>query len=377
MAPTNPFHYGTPVSGPQFTGRRTELDALMARMRDGINVVLVSPRRYGKTSLLQAATARLTAGRPTGAVVGVNLLRATSLARFAGLLTHGAYHLPGARWARTRQAVPEFLRRLRVSPSVTFDASGNPRFGFEGALVSADAAAVLAEVYALLAEESARRPAALVLDEFQALGRLGPDLADNLKGLADEHPSVSLVLAGSKRHMMERLVLDAEAPLFGLAQRIALGTIPDEDMLPYLRQRAAAGNKPMDDGTARYVLQLAGPVPNDIQHLAYDAFEAAGDRIDRATVDEGMARAVGHDAALFAEAVGRLSPGQARVLTAIATDPPAEPYSTAFARAAGLATGSSVRKALQPLLENDDVLERDGRLAVADPFLAAWLRGDG
>lgn len=377
MAPVNPFHYGTPAEGEYFTGRRDELEALTVRMRDGINVVLVSPRRYGKTSLHRAATARLRAGRPAAAVLEVNLLRAGSPARLAGLLAAGAYHLPGAGWARARQAVPEFLRRLRVTPSVTFDAAGNPRFGFDASIGGTDTEAVLADVYAVLAEEAQRRPAVLVLDEFQAVARIGTALPDVLKGLADEHPSVSLVLAGSKRHLMEQLVLHQEAPLYGLAQRLALGPIPEAEMVPYLVERAAAGSRVMDADTASYLYRLAGPVPNDVQHLAYDAFEAAtGRRIDTAAVDAGMARAVAHDAVLFAEALSRLSAGQARVLTAIAISAPAEPYGAAFARSVGLATGSSVRKALAPLLDNDDVVEREGRLAVADPFMAAWLRAE-
>lgn len=372
----NPFHYGTPAEGDYFTGRREELEALVARMRDGINVVLISPRRYGKTSLHRAATSRLSTGRSPAAVVEVNLLRAGSPARLAGMLTAGAYHLPGARWSRARQAVPEFLRRIRVTPSVTFDPAGGPRFSFDAEIGATDVEAVLADVYALLAEESKRRPAVLVLDEFQASERLGGDLADTLKGLADLHPSVSLVLAGSKRHLMEQLVLRQEAPLYGLAQHLALGPIPEEEMRPYLVRRAAAGGKPMDDDTAAHVIAAAGPVPNDIQHLAYDAFEAADRSVDRDAVDRGMTRAVAHDAVLFAEELGRLSPGQARVLAAIAAEAPSEPYSSAFARSVGLATGSSVRKALQPLLADDVVVERDGRLAVADPFFAAWLRGE-
>ena len=139
-------------------------------------------------------------------------------------------------------------------------------------------------------------------------------------------------------------------------------------MKAFLQRRAASAGKPLDDIAATHLLDLAGPVPNDIQHLAFEAFEAAGDRIDLPAVNLGMARAVDHDSALFAENLARLSPGQGRVLAAIAEVPPNEPYSAAFARSAGLASGSSVRKALQPLLQNEDVVERSGRLAVADPF---------
>jgi hypothetical protein len=373
---SNPFHYGTPVEGDQFTGRRHELDALLTRMRNGVNVVLLSPRRYGKTSLLRVAEARLARSRPAAAVIEVNVLRATSLSGLVGLLTAGAYRLPGGKWQRARQAVPEFLRRIRVTPMVTFDPNGIPRFGFDTAMAARDAEAVLADIYALLAEEAEQRPAALVLDEFQAITRHGASLPDVFKALADVHPRVSLVLAGSKRHLMEELVIHEHAPLFGMAQRLSLGPIPDLEMAAYLRDRAAAAGKPLEADSDTYLLALAGPVPNDIQHLAFEAFETAGTRLDRRAVDHGMARAVAHDNVLYAENLARLSPGQARVLAGLAAGPPDEPYSARFARSVGLASGSSVRKSLQPLLLNEDVVKRDGRLVVADPFFAAWLRGD-
>lgn len=52
MAPKNPFNYGTPVEGEQFVGREDEVGAVVGRIRDHVNVVLLSPRRYGKTSIL-------------------------------------------------------------------------------------------------------------------------------------------------------------------------------------------------------------------------------------------------------------------------------------------------------------------------------------
>ncbi|MHB2024823.1 MAG: AAA family ATPase [Mycobacteriales bacterium] len=376
MGGNNPYHYGTPAEGVHFTGRTKELATLLTRVRDGINVVVISPRRYGKTSLLRAATARMTRWRPPPAVVAVNLQRAASPARFVDLLIAAAYKIPRARWSRARQAVPEFLRRLRIAPSVTFDQAGNPRFAFDAALAPAAVDSVLSDVYQLLADEAERRPAVLVLDEFQVGVRLAAHLPDFLKGLADTHPRVSLVLAGSQRHLIEQLVLAQAAPLYGLAQHIALGPIPADEMISYLVERAADGGKSLPVQVAEYLLELSGPVPNDIQHLAYDTFEVADTNIDITAVNIGMAHAVEHDAALFADALTHLSPGQSRVLAAVAADPPTEPYSAAFARSVGLANASSVRKALTSLFDDDVVVERDSRLVVADPFFAAWLRAE-
>ena len=190
----NPFHYGTPAEGEHFAGRETELAALESRLRTGINVVVISPRRYGKTSLLLRAEHDLE--RDGAAVIHANVLRSRDLGSFASQLATEAFRAPGGRWHRARQAVPEFLRRLRARPVVTFEGE-HPKFGFDTGLSAPDADSVLADVYGVLADLADRRPAALVLDEFQAIVQLGAHLPGLLKALADAHPRVSLVLAGS------------------------------------------------------------------------------------------------------------------------------------------------------------------------------------
>jgi hypothetical protein len=371
---TNPYHYGTPVSGEQFAGRETETAALVARMRDGINVVVISPRRYGKTSLLARAGSRLREGG--GAVIDVNVLRCRDVATFAAQLATQAYRLKGGRWHRVRQAVPEFLTRLRVSPTVTFEGD-QPRFAFAPTLSTQDADTVIADVYAVLDELGTAKPTALILDEFQAITDLGAHLPALFKALADAHPEVSLVVAGSRKHLMERLVVNSDAPLFGMAERFALEVLPDEVMIDYLRRRSIDGGKPMSQIAAEHLLVLAGPIPNDVQQLAYEVFNVAARTIGVDDVDRGLLGAVQHEAGLHADQFEALAPGQRRVLSALAVAPVSEPYSAAFAQSVSLATAGSVRKALESLLANELVNLRRGTYRVANPFFAAWLRESG
>lgn len=367
----NPYHYGTPVEGEHFAGRADELAALISRLRSGINVVVVSPRRFGKTSLLLRAERVLAEeGAPAA---HVNVLRCRDASALAGQLATATYRLPGARWHRARQAVPDFLRRIRTPPTITFEGD-QPKFSFEGRLVAEDADDVIADVYASLAEVVSKRPAVLVLDEFQAIVDLGRHLPALLKSLADAHPGVALVLAGSRKHVMEQLVSAPDAALFGMAERLELGPLPDEVMVHYLRERAEVGRKRMSEDVARLIVELASPVPNDIQRLAYEAYDAAAGAIDADAVRRGLDRAVSHEAVTYAERYERLAPGQRRVLLALAEDPAAEPYSAAFATRTGLANASSVSKAVSVLMAEEVVIERAGALVVSDPFFAAWLR---
>lgn len=367
----NPYHYGTPVAGDQFAGRQVELRALLSRMRSGVNVVVVSPRRYGKTSLLTKAAQGMR--RSGAAVIQVNVLRSRDLSAFAAHLLTDAYHVKGGAWRRLRQAVPEFLRRFRVAPSVSFDGD-TPRFFFTATLSRTDADLVISDVYALLAELSQKKPAVLILDEFQAITDLGEHLPGLFKALADEHPTVSLVLAGSKKHLMERLVVARDAPLFGMAEHLALDVLPDPVMADFLVSRAASGGKIMPKHVAELIWQLAGPVPNDIQHLAYETFDVAGRTVSAADVHEGLRRAVEHEGGLHADRFESLSPGQRRVIASLAASATAQPLAAAFVRSVDLANASSVRKALDALLAAELAVLRDGAYVVASPFFAAWLR---
>ncbi len=368
----NPFHYGTPAEGVHFAGREAELAALLGRVRTGVNVVVVSPRRYGKTSLLLRAEEQLHG--EDAAVIHANVLRSRDLASFASQLATQAYRAPGGRWHRARQAIPEFLKRLRASPAVTFEGE-HPRFSFDASLRAPDADDLIADVYGVLGEIAARRPATLVLDEFQDIIELGAHLPRLFKAFADAHPKVSLVLAGSRRHLMEQLVSAPSAALYNMAEPITLGPLPEDVIAAHLRARAAAGRKPMSEAVARLIVGLAGPAPNDIQRLAYETYDTAGTTIDEGAVYAGLTAAVAHDAPTYAERYEALSPGQRRVLSALAEEPTEQPGGAAFLARTRLANPSSVKKTIDVLRAAELVANRDKAVVVADPFLAAWLRG--
>jgi hypothetical protein len=279
----------------------------------------------------------------------------------------------GGRWHRLKQAAGGFAARLRVSPTVTFDGD-SPRFAFSASLAAADADAVIEDVYGLLGELASKHPAVIVLDEFQAISGLGEHLPALLKALADGNPRVSLVLAGSKQHLMEQFTLDRGAPLYGLAERLSLDVLPEAVMSEYLRERAEVGGKAMSAAAAERIVALAGPVPNDIQRLAYEAWGQAGRSVTAGDVEVAMSSAVEHEASQYSELYGKLSPGQRRVLSMLAAGPVTEPYASEFARSVGLSTGTSVRRALDVLVAEELVTRRQGAYQVFDPFLAAWLK---
>ena len=94
----------------------------------------------------------------------------------------------------------------------------------------------------------------------------------------------------------------------------------------------------MEMETARWLVSLAGPVPDDLQHLAYETFKLTpGDSIGKDEVAAGLSRAVGRLESLYRDVDGLLSAGQRRVLDQLAREPTSSPSSAAFVRSTGLA----------------------------------------
>lgn len=370
MDPTpNPFRYGSPVTGANFTARRVEHEALAARMGEGLNVSLVAPRRYGKTSLLLRA--ERTATRAGASVVHINVLRSSNLGHFATALATGVAELRGHRVRRAMAGFADLRGRFRVTPTIELGDDGKPRLSFAPSLDPKDAISVLEDVYRLLCENDA--PGVLVLDEFDAIGDLDTSLANVLKGLADSFPQVSLVVAGSRRRMMERLVHVHGAPLYGMTQPISLGPIDPEAMARHLVRRASAGGKRMTRHVADAIVDRIGPVPNDIQHLAYETFAVApGPTMTEHDVDAGLLQAISLAEATYSATWHERPVVQRRILAALAAQPTSEPFGAPFARRTGLAT-SSVQRAVEALAVDEWISNDSGRWRLTDPFLAGWV----
>ena len=369
---TNPFSYGSPVADPHFAGRTDELAVLISRMTNGINLVVTAPRRYGKTSLLDRAAQSLAA--EGGSIIRANLLRTPSVEALAGRLTSEAYQLKGGAWRRAAQAVPEFLKRLRLHPTITFDDAGHPAFTFAPSRLPQDVEQLIDDVYRILAELAEKAPAVLMLDEFQAVIDLSPRLPHLLKALSDEYPKVCFVLAGSRRHLMESLVLSHGAPLYNMAERLALGPIEQRVMCRFLVARTKSAKKTMSTKVAGSICDVAGPIPHDIQRLAYEIFDISSETITEADVSTGMNRVVTHEAEGYADRFSKMAIGHRRVLLVLATSQVTQPQSVEFVRSTGYANPGAARKALGVLEADENVLRKDGIYQVADPFFREWLR---
>ncbi|HYH50704.1 MAG TPA: ATP-binding protein [Acidimicrobiia bacterium] len=372
MQPENPFRYGAPVEAASFCNRTEELEALTARMRDGIHAFVLSPRRYGKTSLLLEALRRL---RKDGGRAGyANLLLCTTEAEVSGVVLTAVVREILRPVGRTRRSIEDVLRGLRVAPQIELSADGKISLILHPATTSERWYEVLEDAVALLERAGEKRPAALVLDEFQQVAEIGPKgLGGAFKALADQARGTSLVFAGSRLSVMERLTRGRGAPLLGMGETFNLDVVPENEMTAHLVARARRGGKRLTRADARSLYRRANGIPNDVQWLAHAAYEVAGDIIDEEAIDAGLAAIVGRQAGFFAERYESLAPSQQRIVRELARSPREKVYAKAFLDAVMVANANAVTTALRTLAEHE-LVRREGRQwRLASPFFRAWL----
>ena len=372
MESRNPFRYGAPVEAASFCDRVDELEVLTARMREGIHAFVLSPRRYGKTSLLLEALRRLRKGGGRGGYA--NLLLCTTQAEAAGVVLTAVVREVMRPVGRTRRSLEDVVRHLRIAPQIEMSADGKISLTLHPAVGSDRWYEVLEDAVALLERAGERRPAALVLDEFQQVAEIGPKgLGGAFKALADQARGTSLVFAGSRLSVMERLTRGRGAPLLGMGETFNLEVVPEDAMSAHLVARARTGGKRLTRADARSLYRRADGIPNDVQWLAHAAYEAAGDTLDEAAIDAGLASVVRRQAGFFAERYESLAPSQQRIVRELARSPREKVYAKAFLDAVMVANANAVTTALRTLAEQE-IVRREGRQwRLASPFFRAWL----
>ena len=377
----NPFNFGDLALDATFTDREDELAELKADIRNGLNVVIFAPRRYGKTSLVLRAAQELTS---EGVLIAqVDLMQTATKEQLAAKLAASIYdHLAGP-LLRARERAMQLFRGLRITPVMTLDpGDGSVRFSFSAGHAPEDVDATLERILELPAELAAerKRPVALVFDEFQEVLEIDPRLPALMRATFQAQQDVAHVYLGSKRTMMERLFNDENEPFWRSAKQIELGTIARRPFERFIRERFASTGKSVTDDVVTEILDRTGGHPYATQELCYGLWEETED--ESVAGEDELARALERvlrsENAHFTRLWDTISRNQRLVLQALAQEPLRGVTSEEYRRRFGLPAPSSVQKALDRLIAEEVVTrEGPGSYRIAEPFLADWIRRSG
>jgi len=373
----NPFIVGEIVTDEtSFIDREKELHQLTRDLADSQKIFLLSPRRYGKTSLVTMAFRRLEREHQIRTVmipVGSSATYTQFLERFSTSVTRAA-----GPYDKVKGWIQEFLQSVR--PELTIDPqSGQPQFTL-GSQKTPDPRLIAPEIFNLpetIARHSGVR-LAICLDEFQQIQAYdGQSIEHCLRDAIQVQRHVGYVFAGSQPSMIEPM-LGPKRPFYRSGTRRFLEKIPRDAWEAFIPGRFAAIGVELTTAGLLRLLEHADDVPLDVQRIAHELWDGARDRqlrvLDIAHVDEVTDRVVNAESPVYQRMWQQRPTGQRLVFQALAAGETKGLQSMEVRRRYRLGAHSTVQKALALLRQADIIDQRGEKYFFLEPLFAHWIR---
>ena len=346
--PTNPFRFGPLALDEAFTDRQDEIASLVADARNGQDVVVFAPRRYGKSSLVWRVAQELV--KDDVLVAQVDLMRTPTKDQLAAKLAKTIHEELATRLWNAKERLKVFAD-LRLKPTITVNPNdGAVSFSFDARAAQEDIDATLEELLTTLGRIAAERErrVVLVLDEFQEVVDIDPGLIKLMRSVFQEQPEVAHIYLGSKRHMMRQIFNDENEPFWRSAKQTELDVIPPDLFAPYALARFEETGKQLDRDACARALELTGGHPYATQELLYFLWEGTppGETADLSTIDAALDATLRSEHSHFSLIWEGVSSAQKRVLQALAQESPGRPLSSDYQRRHALPATPTVQTAL-------------------------------
>lgn len=371
----NPFVVGKYVSDKYFCDREKETEFLIKQVENGRNVALISPRRMGKTGLVQHCfqQSRLSDSYYT---FFVDIYATSSLAEFVYLLGKAIYETLKPKRTAWTEKFFQMIASLRVG--FKLDAvTGEP--GFDIGLGDIQAPrTTLDEIFRYL--ESADKPCIVAIDEFQQIGSYEEKNVEALLRTKIQQCKQTLfIYAGSKRHLMGNMFHSSSKPFYQSAISMGLEPIPMDAYVEFADRLFEERGKHVSHELVEKVYTMFDGCTWFVQMMMNELFALTGydDICGVEMLDEARRNVIQAQESNYKDLLSRLAPKQKLLLQAIAKEGVVRGItSSTFIKKYNLASASSVQAALKPLLKNDIVTQNEDTYRVYDYFFSEWLAND-
>lgn len=370
--PINPFIVIGKIAPEYFCDRVNESARLVKSITNGNNLVIISPRRMGKTGLIHFCYDKPEISEEYYTFF-IDILHTSSLHEFTYLLGREIYEtlLP-----RSRKMANLFIQTIKsISGKFGFDPMTNlPTFNVElGDIVRPEY--TLDEIFQYLS--NADKPCIVAIDEFQQVAKYSEK---NIEALLRTHIQKSanchFIFAGSERHMMQEMFTSAARPFYHSADILELRAIAPEIYIPFIVGHFEKRNRRISEENVAKVYNLFQGHTYYIQKTFNESFADTleGEECTQEIIQAAIDNIIASNDTVFREILSNIPEKQKELLYAIAKDGEAERITSAnFIKRHRLVSASSVQSAAKKLLERDVITEVNKVFSVTDRLFAMWI----
>ena len=372
MAIENPFVFGKAAEGGYFTDRAEDAKRLNANLTHGINTILISPRRWGKTSLVKKVISEFNS--PDIVPVFIDIFQCKSEYEFYHAFATTVIKQTSSKLDEWIETAKTFL--ANVSPKFSFGTDPMNDFSLTFEWNPKDDTE--ADILQLPEKIAQKKNIHLVvcLDEFQQIADFNDSLTfqKKLRSIWQHQQNVTYCMFGSKKHLMENIFNDKSMPFYKFGDMMFLKKIPSEEWIPFICTKFKETGKTISPEQASKICEATENLSSYVQHLAWVVWYKSEKVVTNENVTDAIDDLLEQNKVFFQREVEMLSELQINFLRALANG-----ITTGFSRKEvinkyRLESSANVQSVKKALLKKD-IIDVDGReISFNDSLFKLWLK---
>lgn len=369
---SKPFIFGVATSGDNFTDREKETARLLSNFQHGVNTVLISPRRWGKTSLVQKVC-RLTQSDKLK-IVYLDIFSCRSDGDFYNAFAAAVLKQTSSKWDEWVENAKLFLSR--ISPRISL--GPDPMSDFSISLELNPKSDDIDEILQLPEKIAQKKGINIVvcIDEFQQIAEFKDSkmFQKRLRSVWQLQKSVSYCLFGSKMHLMNELFEKKSLPFYKFGDAVYLPKISTSDWVEYICGRFEATGKQISKELAEKICRTVDNHSSYVQQLAWLVWIQAKEVANDQNFEDAFQDIVDQNTPLFEKQTESLTTYQMNFLRAIVNGVHKEFTTQEVLQKYQLGSSANVSTVKRALIKKELIETEKQQVIIPDPVMRIWLK---
>lgn len=368
----SPFLFGRAVSENAFTNRVKDISRLTNNLKNRVNTIIISPRRWGKSSLVKKVTTNI-ASRSIK-IVHLDLLSIKNENDFYQLFASECIKSTSSKLNEWIQAGKQFFKHITPKISMGTDPTQDFSVSFEIKEMSMHYKEILNFPEKLAIQHKIQ--IVICIDEFQSIASFKDPLLfqKKLRSEWQHHQHVTYCLYGSKQHMMTELFVKQSYPFYKFGDTFYLQKIERSEWIHYIIRQFEATKKVILPAQADRIALLAEDHSHYVQQLAYLVWISAEHKVTDDIIDQSVDLLLDQNSLLYTRDIENLTSPQFDFLHAISDGIHVGLSGKDALYSYNLGTSANVLKVKKSLIEKELIDESKVGVFFSDPMFKLWFR---
>lgn len=368
-----PFQFGHLAEGQNFINRQDEVKRLTTNFESGVNTLIISPRRWGKSSLVSRVVTGLMTSKPNLRVVTIDLFSVRSEQQFLSLFAREVIKATSTKWEEWGENVRTFIGN--AVPKIAF--GNQPGAEVELELSWADKKINPLEVYDLPEVIAKKKKLKIVIciDEFQNIAHFTDPVGiqKQMRSVWQKHRHASYCLYGSKKHFLTHVFAHQSMPFYRFGDLMYLPKIELSHWLKFIPAQFKKFEKKISVELTEELCQAVSLHPFYVQQLAQRVWILTEKETTHTVLNKGVDALLNDNAFGFQRDVENLTATQLNFMRAFKDGVKSFTMMETLVNYE-LGTQGNIKR-IKAALEQKDIMDfLDKKPEFVDPLFDIWFR---